>query len=396
MTLTVRILLGLGLGLVLGLIASSMDFGVAAAGFLEPVGVLWVNAIRMTVIPLVVALLITAIAGETKGMAVVGSKTLILFVLAIAAVSFFTALVAPGLLAFKDFGQPIVLPGDVSSDVVLPPFRDWLVNLIPTNPLRAAVDGAMLPLVVFTLLFAFAITKTPEHSRQTLIGFFTALKEAMFVLIGWVMALAPIGVFALVFTLTTKMGTTFAGALGYFLLVACGLVLIGTIALYPVAAVVGKISLWKFAKACAPAQAVGFSTRSSLASLPAMFAAASQLDLSPRVTGLVLPVATSIFKYATPIARATGTYFVAALYGISLGPTEIATIAGAIALLSFYSPGIPSGALLVLTPVYTSLGLPLEGLGLLIGLDLVVDMFITMSNVTANITVAAIMDRSER
>ena len=128
-----RVLLGLGLGLLLGLLASGTDVAQVAAAVLEPVGVLWVNAIRMTVVPLVVALLITAIAGKTEGMATVGSKTLMLFVLAIAAVSLLTALVAPVLLALTDFGEPIILPGAGSTNVALPPFRDWLVNLIPAN-----------------------------------------------------------------------------------------------------------------------------------------------------------------------------------------------------------------------------------------------------------------------
>jgi Na+/H+-dicarboxylate symporter len=127
-----------------------------------------------------------------------------------------------------------------------------------------------------------------------------------------------------------------------------------------------------------------------------MFTATENLDFSPKVSGLVLPVAVSIFKFASPVGRASGTYFIALLYGIDLSPTDIVVIAGAIGLLSFYSPGIPSGGLLIMTPLYVSLNLPVEGIGILIALDLIVDMFITPANVTANLTVAAMLTRPDR
>ena len=149
-----------------------------------------------------------------------------------------------------------------------------------------------------------------------------------------------------------------------------------------------------FARACAPAQAVAFSTRSSLASLPAMLESAEhQLKLPMSVGGVVLPVAVALFKFASPIVRGTGTLFVAYLYGIDIGAVEIITIMAAVAGLSFYSPGVPSGGLFVMTPVYIALGLPVEGIGLLIALDLIPDMFITTANVTADMSVAMILGK---
>lgn len=406
MTLTTRVLIGLVLGLVAGILLSLSDTGALdwIPAVVEPVGTMWVNAIRMTVVPLVVSLLIVTIAGERKSsvVATLGARTIGLFAVMVLAGCVFTALLAPPLLGLFqiDPETAAVLRAttamETASQVDLPPFRDWLVDLIPSNPLRAAVDGAMLPLLVFTVLFAFAITRISEQGRASILGFFEAVKDAMFVLIGWVLAVAPFGVFALILPLASRMGASAAGALGYSVLVACGLILVAMLGLYPFVAVAGRIGLGEFARALAPAQAVGFSTRSSLASLPAMFAASEQMSLSPRVSGLVLPVGVAVFKWASPIGRATGTYFVAMLYGIELGPAEVAAIAGAIGLLSFYSPGIPSGGLLIMTPVYISLGLPVEGIGILIALDLVVDMFITMGNVTADVTAAVILTRGDR
>lgn len=406
MSLTARVLIGLLLGLAAGIAISLADGGAVASipAFVEPVGTLWVNAIRMTVVPLVVSLLIVTIAGERKSgaAAMLGAWTIGLFTLMVAAASVFTALLAPPLLAWFaiDPATAEALRATTGSATVaqveLPPFRDWLVDLIPSNPLQAAVEGAMLPLIVFTALFGFSLTRISNDGRDAIVRFFEAVRDAMFVLIGWILAVAPIGVFALVLPLAARMGASAAGALGYAVLVACGLIVLAMLGLYPFAVLVGKVGARDFARALAPVQAVGFSTRSSLASLPSMLAAAEDLGLRPRVAGLVLPVAVSVFKWASPIGRATGTYFIAHLYGIQLGPAEVMAIAAAIGLLSFYSPGIPSGGLLIMTPVYISLGLPVEGIGILIALDLIIDMFITMANVSADVTVAVVLSRGDR
>ena len=398
MSLPLRILLALGLATVLGILAQGLDLSLLKqlAPILEPVGTLWVNAIRMTVIPLVVALLITAIneQSSSKQLAAVGSRTFVIFVVMVFVTAMVTAVVAPFLLSLNELDVTLEQVGDRASDVTLPPFREWFTSLLPTNPLQAAVDNQMLPLVVFTLLFAFAIRQVSDKHSAGLLAFFFGLREAMLVLVGWVMWIAPLGVFCLVFDLTLKTGPAFVGAMGYFVLVACGLVCCITLALYPLAVFVGGQRFVQFARACAPAQIVAFSTRSSLASLPAMFTATKNLELDDKVSGLVLPVAVSVFKYASATARTTGTYFVAMLYGVELSTVELFSIAAAVGVLTFYSPGIPSGALLVMTPLYTAFGLPLEGLALLIGLDLIVDMFITMGNATANITVTSLISRN--
>ncbi len=405
LSLPTRVLIGLALGLVGGIISSLAEGGFfrALPNLVEPIGTLWVNAIRMTVVPLVGSLLVVAIAGERKSrvVATVGARTIGLFVVMVAAVSLFTALVAPPLLALLRLDPATAeslraTTGVATSGAVeLPPFRDWLVDLVPANPLKAAVDGAMLPLIVFTAAFAFALNQIGDDARDVILRVFTAVKDAMFVLIGWILEVAPIGVFALVLPLAARMGAAAAGAFGYFVLVASALVVVAMVALYPITAVVGRVPLRRFVRAFAPAQVVGFSTRSSLASLPAMFASVEKLDLPPKITGLVLPVAVSVFKFSSPIVRITGTFFIAKLYGIELGVAEIAAIAAAIGLLSFYSPGVPSGGLFVMTPVYLSLDLPVEGIGILIALDMIPDMFITTANVTADMTAAVLLSRSE-
>ena len=406
MSLSTRILIGLGLGLGCGSLYSVMPL--PALGLLptliEPVGTLWVNAIRMTVIPLLMALLVTAIAGQhnTGVVAQLGSRTITLFVIMIVLASLYTLLLAPIFLAFLDIdpaASDALLAATHTTEfrgAELPPFREWFVNLVPANPFQAMVNNALLSLMIFTGLFAAALLHIAEDQRALIVNFFNAIKDAMFVLINWIMWWAPIGIFGLVFPLAATLGVTVINVLGAFIIIGCGLIVVMTLLLYPTAAIIGRVPLRHFARVVAPAQVIGFSTRSSLAALPATFAATKALDISDNVAGVVLPIAVTLFKFASPIARTAGTYFVASLYGIELSFLELFVIAAAIGLFSFYSPGIPSGGLLIMAPVYVSLGLPVAGIGILIAIDLIVDMFITASNVTANITAAALLSRHER
>ncbi len=400
MSLTSRVLIGLIAGLVIGVIISVVQTPAlqAIAIAVEPIGALWVNAIRMTVVPLVVSLLIAGIASNTaSSVGRVGGRSMVLFVTLVAGGAVFTALVAPvafNLVEFDTETFAALRAGAPSGQADLPPFRDWIVNLIPSNPVRAAADGAMLPLIVFTVIFALAMTRLDAKDREPLLNFFRAITAAMFVVVEWILIVAPIGVFFLVLPLAAETGVGLVGALGFFLVIVCGMLVVGILALYPVAILFGGVGLRQFARACAPVQALAFSTRSSLATLPVMLDAANrELKIPAQITGVVLPVAVSLFKFASPIARAGGTFFIARLYGIDLGFAEIATITAAIAGLSFYSPGIPSGGLFIMTPIYIALGLPVEGVGLLIALDLIPDMFITTGNVTADMVAVTIIGR---
>ncbi len=401
MSLPARVLAGLVAGLVAGIgVWWSRDaMLLAAVSTVEPIGALWVNAIRMTVVPLVVSLLVSSIAsGSVGSVGRIGGRALVLFAVLVAGGALLTAVAAPPLLSLGSFDSDtfaFAREAAQATEVELPPFREWIVGLIPANPVKAAADGAMLPLIVFTVIVALAVGRLGTDHRTVLVGFASAVSRAMLVIVEWILLVAPVGVFFLVLPLAARVGVDLIGAVGVFLLVACGLVTVALVALYPIATLAGGVSLRAFARACAPAQAVAFSTRSSLASLPAMLDAAGRdLRLSPKVSGIVLPVAVSMFKFASPIARLTGTLFVARLYGMELGVIEIGIITAAIAGLSFYSPGVPSGGLFIIAPVYMALNLPVEGIGLLIAVDLIPDMFITTANVTADMTVATVLARS--
>ena len=400
MNLSFRILTGLLLGSIAGLMISRSNSAlfVNLPGLLAPLGSLWVNAIRMTIMPLLMALVVVAIAGQGRSGRVlaIGGKTLSLFVGLILLSSLFALLFAApliGLLEICSENSNVVLASSqvTAERAPLPPFKDWLIGLIPANPFAAAANGDILPLMIFTVVFSLALIQIDERLAKNVITFFEATKQALLVVIAWIMELAPYGIFALVLPITANLGTESVRLLGTFILMVCGLIVLLSACIYLGLWVLGH-DIKKFAKTMAPVQVIGFGTRSSLATLPATIAASEILGVSQKTAGLVLPAAVTLFKFASPLARTAGTYFIAALYGIDLTVSEFVVISLAVGLLSFYSPGIPSGGLLIMTPVYLALGLPVEGIGLLIAIDLIVDMFITAANVTANLGVTMMLD----
>lgn len=397
-SLPARVLAGLILGLAVGIWLATVDAGWSdtVVAWVEPVGALWVNGIRMTVIPLIVSLLLGGIASAGAGtLARVGGRAVAWFVGLIACTATLAALVVPPffrLLGADGWEIPAVEGAGAAAEVTLPPFRDWFVGLLPANPVQAAASGDILPLVLFTVVFGLAATRVAPEPRESLVRGARAVSDTILVVVGWILATAPVGVFALTLTLAERTGLSVIRAVGGFFLTVAILITIAIVALYPLVRVVAGIPVRRFAKACAPAQAVGFSTRSSMATLPILLEEAeSTLNLPKHVTGLVLPAAVSVFKYASPSTRIAGTYLIATLYGIALGPLEWASLAAFLGVLSFYSPGIPSGGLFVMAPIYQAFGLPLEGIGILIALDLVPDMFLTTANVTADMAVAALV-----
>jgi Na+/H+-dicarboxylate symporter len=397
-----RVLVGLGVGLAGGLMiaASHNPTLLHAADAVAPVGQLWVNAIRMTVIPLVIALVITGVASAAKTGAIgrMGARTLLVFFLMLAGAAILALPIGIATFAWLSnlvTVRPELPPGaaeaasSLSAGAPVVGFSNWLLSLIPTNPIAAAANGAMLPLILFTLLLALAIAHAPADGRDTLLRFFGALGDALLVLVGWVIWLAPVGVFALMLPLGAHGGAGLAGAVGFYIAAySVGCVLF-TLLLYPALAVFARLPMRRFASAALPAQLIAFSSSSSIASLPALVRGAEDhLKLPKDVTGFVLPLAISTFKFAAPVSWTFGSLFVAWYYHVNLGPTDYLTIAFAAVFLAFAAPGVPRGAFLMLTPLFLSIGLPPEGIGILIAVDAIPDLFATVLNATGDLAAA--------
>ena len=402
---TRRVLVALVVGVVIGvLVAQSHDARLLSVALsVEPLGILWVNAIRMTVIPLVVSLLITGVADRrSSDVGRLGGRAFLVFLGLLCFSSVYALLTVRWSMHWLhiDAATSAALRAGVSASASetsaaihsAPGFRDWLIGLIPSNPIRAAADEAFLPLIVFTLLFALAISRLEPKVADPLLGFFRALADAMLLLVRAVIMLAPIGVFALIVPTTARLGASAAGALGYYIVVtlvlATGLILL----LYPLVAVITGSSMGRFARAALPAQAVALGTSSSLAALPALIEGAERvLRLPPAVRGFVLPLAASTFKIGSPVSKVTGTLFLAHLYGVQVGTTQLLTLVLASVLLSVSTPGVPHSWLIVLAPMLASVGVPPEGVGLLMAVDVIPDMIYTTLNVTGYMASAAIV-----
>jgi Na+/H+-dicarboxylate symporter len=275
-------------------------------------------------------------------------------------------------------------------------FGTWLTSLIPPNPIGAAASGAMVPLILFTLLLAVAIARSAPATRATLVGFFQALGDAMLTLVRWVILVAPVGVFALVLPLAAHAGAGVAGAIGFYMIAYSVASIFASLLLYPVVAIAGGVSMKRFARAALPAQLIAFSSSSSIASLPALIESAERgLGLPARVAGFVLPLAVSAFKIAGPVSWTVGAFFVSWFYGIPLHARELATVAFAAVFLAFAAPGVPRGAFIMLTPLFLAIGLPAEGIGILIAVDAIPDTFATVLNITGDLAAAVLVAKSD-
>lgn len=405
MSSTTRVLLALVAGLLAGAVITALDVPAlrTVAAVIEPVGTLWVRALQMTLIPLVLSLLITGIVatvdtGATGRLGVAALGVFLALLVGTALVSFVVATPLVSRIPI-DPETTAMMRGAADSSVVatarqLPRFSELIVSIVPANPIRAAADGAMLPLVTFAILFGLALARVTVAQREAVARLFRGTADAMTVIVGWLIAAAPVGVFALAMTLVVRTGVSAVRALALYIALLSAVIILVTLLLYPVAVIAGRQPFLRFARALVPPQAIAFSARSSLAALPAMVEAArTRLGLPASVTSFVLPLAVTTLRLSTPIMWSVSIPFLARLYGIDLGPEQLLLLVGAGILLSFSVPGLPSASIFLMVPFLTGLGIPIEALGLLIAADSIPDLLKGVLNVTGHMTSSAIVAR---
>lgn len=390
MNLTARILTALLLGLTSGLLLASLQPTLlpTLTGVTEVIGTLWMNAIRMTVIPLVIALLLSSVTSvaDPATLQRVGRRTGAVFLLLIAGIVTATLTLA---LTFLRFWPPSLRPLAAPTAALAPPppFSQWLISLVPANPFKAATEGAMLPLILFTLLIAFALLRLPTAQRQPVLQLFQTLADVMLVILRWVLLTAPAGVLAISLTFAARQGRAAFDALAFYIGILTLIVVLIILALYAVAVLWVRIPLRRFAAALAPAQSVAAPTLSSLAALPILIDNAERILGYPRAAaGLVLPLTVSILRPAAPVAQIVAALFTAHWNGITLSPVDLLSLATVVTLMSFATPGVPNASFLVMVPVFQTIGLPIEGIGLMLAVDVLPDFAKTILNVTGHLT----------
>jgi Na+/H+-dicarboxylate symporter len=406
----VMTLASLLLGFALGYIAyiTSNPLLLQLLVILEPIGTLWVNALRMTVIPLTFANLVFVVVSmrSTRSVGKLGGLSLATFLGLLVLGGIFSLSVTPAFVALIP-ADPTLLsapagvetppsPADVPS-VGRTSGSIWtgLVRLFPTNPVQAAAEGQLLQLIVFAILFGLAATRLPAENRRLLTSVFEAVTGAMVVMVRAVLSVAPIGVFALSFGMVTETGLFTISAVAYYIPLVCGCLLAFTLVLYPIAALVGGVPVRRFARAVAPAQVVAVGTRSSLASLPSLLeGAARHLPASRKANAFTLPLAVAVFKQNTTISGPVRLLLLAHLYGIPLDPVFVLGFMLFLILVSFGYIGIPGGGGAMLTlPAFLAAGIPIEAVLLFEAVEAIPDIFFTLVNVTADMTATTIVGR---
>lgn len=406
MSLTWRVVIGLGLGIGAGVLLSAFHQPAAAnvAHWIAPIGTIWINALKMTVIPLVVAGLVAGAGSsrEHQQLGRLGWQTLTIFLVLLAAGAVLTLTLAPILLRGFHLSAEAAealraSAGATAAPVAAaaPDLRQWLVDLVPTNVIKAAADGALLPLIVFSIAAGLAVSRLPGDQAELIIRFSRAVFNAMLTLVRWLLDLAPLGVFALAVPLATDLGLSTLQAVAWYIGVVVGLTIVVLLLLYPVVALVGRVSPIRFARGTAPAQAVAFSGRSSLAALPTMMEEGErQLGFPPVIRDVFLPISASTFRLGGTVGLPVGVLFLARLYGIDLSAAQLLTVGLTTVLLTFSIPGVPGGSILIMLPLLSAVGIPAQGLGILLGVDTIPDMFRTTANVTGTMTAATILSGS--
>lgn len=376
---------------------------------IEIVGTIWMNLIRMCVIPLVVAALVSGVAavGDVRKLGRVGIRTLALFAVTIIISSLIGLFVASLLIPLAPVSPESAAAlrasaaagaEQVSSQAAqVQGIRQFLLNLVPANVVKAASDGALLSLVVFSVLVGAAVGTLGEAHRGAIVGFMDALLAALIRLIGWIMWLAPIGVACLAAPVAARFGWDTIRSLFMFVLsVVLGTTLAAVTLFALIARLMARVPPLRFGKVITPGVAVAFTTSSSLVALPTMLDTALQrLGLSKAVAGFVLPLGATINRPGSGIYQMCAVVLVSSLYAIDLTPAQYAVALFTSLAMTFSVASIPSATVFTTAPVLLSVGLPVESLALLLGVDRIPDMFRTGLHGVSHQTLAAVVARGE-
>lgn len=389
-TPAVRLLAALAGGITAGALVNGTGYEADLLAVAQPVGKLWLNALTMTVVPLVTALLIAGVfdAGLSGGNAVsrgaLGWFALLLIVASLigggAAIVLLEAWPLPdGAARLATAGSPPVPEQN----------GDWVDALVPANIISAAATTAMVPLVLFAMLFGFALTRIERDLGGSLAKMFRGVAEVMLVIVGWVLWIGPVGVFALAFGVGITLGAGAAGVLLHYVVVIIIVCLLIALVMHLLASIGGRINVLIFARAALPAQTVAMSTQSSLASLPVMISAAPALRVDAASAAIILPLAVSLFRAASAAANVAVAVYLAQVHGIPLDVTTLVVGALVAAAVSVGAVGLPAQVsfFAVIAPVCLAMGIPVTLLPLLLAIETLPDIFRTLGNVTADMAV---------
>ncbi|KPF90405.1 sodium:dicarboxylate symporter [Novosphingobium sp. AAP83] len=369
--------------------------------WVQPIGEMWLRALQATIVPLVAALLFTGVT-QTVAMASAGAmarRSLGMFLAFLAFSAGMAIVVTPLLLSLfpvpAEAGAALRISLGTTEAGPVPGVAEFLRSIVPTNVINAAANDRMLPLILFISVFALAVGRLAGPQREVMTTFFAALASAMLVVIGWVLALAPIGVFALSMAVAATSGTAAIGALAHYVGIV---VLTGSVVLvagYVFAVAIARQPLGAFARAMLPVQTIALSTQSSLASLPAMLGACRDLGVRETTSEFVMPLAVALFRATSPAMNLAVAIYVAHLYDVTLSPMVLISAWTVAILVSLSSVSLPGSISFVASvgPIAIAMNAPVAPLALLVAVEVLPDLMRTLGNVTMDVAVTAAVDR---
>lgn len=401
------IVIGLVLGAVIGLAlpaAGKAPWSDAVVATADVISKLWLAALQMTILPLVFALLSTTFVRSGGLAASHGTaRRTIAVILALYLLSIIVGLIfTPILLALSPVTPAIAAAmrgaGGGSVEIAHLPVADMILGMVPTNIVSAAASGSLLPVVVFALVFGAALSRVGPERNAGIVAVLEGLAAAMFIVVGWVIALAPIGVAGFILVATATGGAALLWGLAHYVALYSVLMMILTVTAYPVAALIGRAPLGRFARAMLPVQVVAFSTRSSLACLPLGIAAAQRIGVREHAADVSMPLAVALMRNSSSASAVFYGAYGAIVYGLPHG-LALLFVAGLVkTLMEIGSVGIPAQATLVSTaaPALAVMGIPPEFLALIIVAETLPDMIKTICNITFDVAAATVVDRDRK
>ena len=388
---------GLVLGLVVGLAAAATGNGflLAIAKGSAPFGTLFMNAIRMVVIPLIVTVIFTSIArlGDPRKLGRIGGLTITYYwITLIPAIAIGMATMKFGL----QFASEIEMPRAEATDIPeLQSIVDFLVSLVPGNPFAAASAGAILPLIVFTALVAAATGTLPSERRERLVNLADDASEALIKLVWWILYTAPIGVFGLAAPVTAQLGWDLVQTLAIF--IACvfvGLVIFLAIVTLPMVYFVAGIGPIRYLSGTIGAVSVAVSTTSTAAAIPVTLEETTKnLKVSTTIADLLVPLGASMHRPGSALFQGAAIVYLAYLFDVPIPAAAIGAAMLATFLVSLTVAPVPSSGVMTMAPALEAIGVPTGGLAILLGIDRIPDMMRTATNLLGQISAAALVDR---
>lgn len=402
-SLTTKVLIGMALGIVVGLIVNLTGMNAEGTiigdylvnGLFLVVGKMFVSALKMLVVPLVIFSLICGVCGigDIKLLGRVGSKSFGLYMLT-TAVAIATAIIIAGITGI---GSGLAGQSDaVFSGRDAPPLTQVLIDIIPSNPIRAMANGDMLPIIFFSVLLGISMLMVGARAKSFIEGAEIA-NEIMMKMVGIVMAVAPYAVFALIAKAISDLGLGLLQSLAGYVLVLVGALMFHLfVTMMIVLKVFSGLSSMMFIRKIRNAQVFAFSTASSNATIPVTMRTVTQrFGVNNSVASFTVPFGATINMDGTAIMQGVATVFIANVYGVELGIGGYLTVILMSVLASIGTAGVPGVGLIMLSMVFTQVGLPVEGIGLVLGVDRLMDMIRTAVNVSGDAAVSSIVAKSE-